>query len=120
MLSASDLAAIQAVATSSLDISGAQVQRATTADDGYGHAVKTWATIATVAAGMAKPSARIMAEYAAKIGTLASWVVSLPYGTDVRSDDQIVLAGQTVRVQADLTSSSYPTLTQVLATEIRP
>lgn len=119
MIPANELAALQAVAAASLDISGCAVQRATTTDDGYGHNVKTWATHATVSAGMAKPSAQIMQQYAARIGALSSWVVSLPLGTDVRADDQLILAGVTVRVQADLTQSSYSTLTQVLATEIR-
>ena len=120
MIPATELAAMQAVATASLDIASCVVQRATTADDGYGHAVKTWATIATVAAGMAKPSAQVMHIYAARIGALASWVISLPLGTDVKADDHLLIIGQTLRVQADLTQSSYSTLTQVLATEIRP
>lgn len=121
MISATELAAMQAVATAALDlIAGCQIQSATTADDGYGHAVKTWATVATVAAGMAKPSSQVMQQYAARIGALASWVVSLPYGTAVAADNQLLIAGQTLRVQADLTSASYPVVTQVLATEIRP
>lgn len=120
MIPATELAAMQAVAAASLDITGCQIQRATPADDGYGHTTKTWATIATVTAGMAKPSAQVMTQYAGRIGALASWVVSLPLGTDVKADDQLLIIGQTLRVQADLTQSSYSTLTQVLATEIRP
>lgn len=117
MIPAAEMAALQAVAASSLDIAGALVQRATPASDGAGHQTLTWATIATVAAGLAKPSAAIMREYAARIGTLESWVVSLPYGTDCQEGDRVLVSGQTLTVQADVSISSYSTLKQVLATE---
>lgn len=120
MIPAKELAILQATAAASLDIPGAQIQRATTVDDGYGHATKTWETLATLNAGMNEPRASVMQQYAAKIGTLVSWVVSFPLGTDIKPDDQILILGQTLRVQADLSVGSYSTLTQVLATEIRP
>lgn len=118
MIPAPELAALRAVATSALDMAGAVVQRATLADDGYGHQTQTWATITTVAAGLAKPTAAIMQAYAARIGTRESWVASLPYGTDCAEGDRLVVSGQTLTVQADLSVSSYSTLKQVLATAI--
>ena len=119
MLSANELATIQATATASLDIAGCQVQRKTTAPDTHGYQTETWVTHATVKAGLGKPTASFMALYAELIGNRTAWVVSLPLGTDVQRDDQLLIIGQTLRVQADLTQSSYSTLTQVLATEIR-
>lgn len=113
------LAAAQAVASASLDIPGAQVQRVTRTPDAYGHSSETWATIATVNAGMAKPTAGVMAQYAGLLGTRESWVVSLPLGTTVARDDVLLINGLTLRVEADLTQSSYSALTQVLVTSIR-
>lgn len=122
MIPANELAILQATASASLDIPDVQIQRANPTDDGYGHKVKgnTWATIATVNAGMSEPRANVMTQYAARIGTLVAWTVSFPLGTDVKADDQILISGQTLRVQADLSVGSYSTLTQVLATEIAP
>lgn len=119
LVPAAVLAAAQAVASASLDIPGCQVQRKSVTVSTYGHQVETFATIATVNAGMAKPSAGVMAVYTGLIGTRESWVVSLPLGTTVARDDQLLINGLTLRVEADLTQSSYSTLTQALVTVIR-
>lgn len=121
LLNAAQLARFQAVATSALDISGILVQRVTRTDDGYGGQTESWATTATVAGGWAKPSAAVMTMYASKIGSLASWVVRLPYGTVCNAGDRLVMpTGETLLVQADLSQSSYSTSKRVLASEIRP
>ena len=115
---------MQAVATATLDVSGVVIQRkgaASNAGNGIYTAPGGWSTIATVAGGWAKPSANVMQQYAAVIGSAASWVVRLPYGTDCKANDQIVMpTGEKLRVQADLSQSSYSTCKRVLATEIRP
>ena len=119
-LSAAQLGAFQTAATATLDISGVLVQRATTTSDGYGTYSETWATIATVAAGWAKPTASIMQQYAGLIGALAAWTVRLPYGTDCLRNDRIVMpTGEVLTVQADLSQSSYSTCKRVLATAVR-
>ena len=121
MIPASELTAMRAVATSALDIAGILVQRVTLSDDGYGGQTESWATTATVAGGWAKPSAAVMTMYASKIGSLASWVVRLPYGTSCNAGDRLVMpTGETLLVQADLSQSSYSTSKRVLASEIRP
>ncbi len=121
LLSAAQLAAFRAVASSALDIAGVQVQRATLSDDGYGLQTQSWATVATVAASEAKPSASVQQQYAARIGSLASWVVRLPYGTDCRADDRLVFpSGDKRLVQADLSDSSYSTAQLYLVSEVRP
>lgn len=119
-LPAGELTAIRATATAALDLPGVQVQRATLTKDAYGAFSESWATIATVAGGWAKPSASVMSAYAGLIGALAAWVVRLPYGTAVRNGDRLVMpSGDTLSVQADLTESSYSSCVRVLATEVR-
>ena len=120
-LSATQLAAFQATATAALDLSGIQVQRATRTQNQWGGiGSESWATLATVAGGWAKPSASVMTQYAGLIGALASWVVRLPSGTPIRNGDRLVMpSGDTLLVQADLTESSYSTCVRVLASEVR-
>ncbi len=121
MIPASELTAMRATATSALDIAGVQVQRTTLTDDGYGLQTQSWATVAIVAASEAKPSASVQQQYATKIGSLASWVVRLPYGTDCRADDRLVFpSGDKRLVQADLSDSSYSTAQLYLVSEVRP
>lgn len=112
-----ELAQLRADAQSGFDTS-ATIQRATVGS-AYGYATQTWNTVASVLTGLSKPSARIQALYAARIGSLDSWTVRLPYGTDVRQNDRILAAGQTLAVQADLSVSSYSACVSVLATEVR-
>ena len=121
MIPASELTAMRAVATSALDIAGILVQRVTLSDDGYGGQTESWATTATVAGGWAKPSAAVMTMYASKIGSLASWVVRLPYGTVCAAGDRLVFPGGDTRlVQADLSDSSYTTAQLYLVSEVKP
>ena len=120
MIPASELDAMRAVATAAMDVPGVLVQRATTTSDGYGAYSETWATIATVAAGWAKPTASVMQQYAGLIGALAAWTVRLPYGTDCLRNDRLVMpTGEVLTVQADLSQSSYSTCKRVLATAVR-
>lgn len=121
VLSPTELAQLQADAAALLDVTSCAVQRATLADDGYGHLAETWGTIATVTCGLAEPSAGIMTQFAGVLaGSVASWIVSLPLGTDVARNDRLIVGGQTMRVQAVLAPpQSYAILSQVLATELR-
>ena len=121
LLSSAQLAAFRATAESALDIPGVVIQRATLADDGYGIHTPTWATVATVDASEAKPSAAIMQQYAARIANVTSWTMRFPWGTDIRAGDQIIMPnGDTRLVQADLSDSSYSTANLYLVSELRP
>jgi len=120
MIPANALAAARAAAIASLDVSGIQVQRVTRTPDAYGTASETRATIATVNGGWAKPTASVMQQFAGLIGSLAAWVVRLPYGQDCRNGYRLVMpTGEILTVQADLSQRSYATAKRVLATEIR-
>lgn len=121
MIPANELAALQAAASAALDQT-ATIQRKPTplATDGYGHASDTYSDHATaVPCALAQPTAQLMQAYAAHIGTLQAWTVRFPAGTDVQRDDQVLVAGLTLRVQAALSPQSYSTCERVLATELR-
>lgn len=119
MLDPRQLAALQAAATALLDIPGCVIQRRAPESDGLGSQTDNWTTVATLACGLAKPSAQIMQQYAARIGAQQAWTVRLPAGTDVRVDDQLVVSGLTLRVQAALNPASYSVSQRVLASEVR-
>jgi hypothetical protein len=121
LLSAAQLAAFRAVASSALDISGVVIQRNTPVSNGDGTSHDSWATIATVAASQAKPAAGIMAAYSDVIGSAASYVIRLPYGTSYHANDRLVMPdGDVLRIQADLSDSSYSTAMLLLAVRIQP
>lgn len=118
MLSATQLAALQAAATRTLDLAGCVIQRKSVTGSSYGTDEEAWAPVgAAVNAGMSEPTRTQLALYAGIIGSQRAWVVSLPYGTPVARDDRLLIAGRTLRVQEDLSLGSYSTLYQVLATE---
>lgn len=118
-LSAAQLARFQTVATAALDVSGIVIKRPTRTQNAWGGYAETLATVATVAGAWAQPNAAIMQQYAGVIGAQKAWVVRLPYGTDVRRDDQLAMpSGDTLTVQATLSARSYATCVRVLATEI--
>ena len=116
------LTQLQTFAATTFDQPGIKIQRPTRVFDGQGTYTETWATIATVNGGWTKPSPQIMQQYAGLIGSLAAWVVRLPYGTNIKNNDRLVMpgaAGDTLTVQADLGTRSYATTARVLATEVR-
>lgn len=120
MVPADALAAARAAATASLDLAGITLQRPSRTPNQWSGYSETLTTIASgLAGGWAKPSAALMRQYAGVIGSLKSWVVRLPYGTAVKRNDLLVMpSGDTLRIQADLSESSYPTCVRVLATEV--
>lgn len=99
--------------------SACQVQRKTVTPDGMGQGSESYSTIATTTAGMRSPSATHLQNYDYLIGALATWEVQLPYGTDVRVQDHLIIGGQTLVVQADLSPQSYNALTTMLVSEVR-
>lgn len=121
LIPASELAALQSTAQSAMDLSGITLKRPSRTQSASGTYTETLTTVASgLVGGWAKPSASIMTQYAGLIGSLASWVVRLPGGTSVRANDVLAMpSGDTLRVQADLTESSYSACVRVLASEVR-
>ena len=121
LIPASELTALRATATSALDIAGVLIQHNTPASNGDGTYSDSWSTTATVAASQAKPSAGIMAAYSDVIGSATSYVIRVPYGTVYHANDRLVMpSGEVLRIQADLSDSSYSTAMLLLAVRIQP
>lgn len=118
-VTATELTDLRSDAATWLDLT-CDIQRATTAADAWGGQSASWATLSSgVACGLARPSQAIMQQYASKVGSMQVWLVSLPYGTTIAEGDRLTVDSQTLLVQADLSQSSYSTLAQVLASEVR-
>src|SRR5690348_5163086 len=117
-ISASELASIQSAASLAACNLSCTIQRATRSTDAQGGASLTWATIATVNAGMASPTAGQLQNYGYLIGSLAAWRVQLPYGTDAKHGDRFIIGGKTLQVQVDLSPQSYNALATFICTEV--
>lgn len=119
MISLAELQALQAVATSALDVS-ITIQRATPTSDGAGGQSLTWNTVATVNGNLAQPSGQLMQNYDFLIGTTSTWMVRMPVGTNVKENDRLqVSGGQTLKVQVILQPQSYQTALRLLAAEVQ-
>lgn len=118
-VSVAELASIRADAASTLALT-CIIKRPTFVQDVNGFETETpLTTVTTTAAGMREPTAGQLQIYAEYIGTLASWVVNVPYGTDIRIKDQLTIEGRTLQVQVPLSPQGYDALATFLASEIR-
>ena len=120
MLDPRQLAAMQARAAATLDIPGCVIQRVMVTADVWGAAnASAPTTVATVACGLAKPSAQLTQQYAARLGNQQAWLARFAAGTDVREGDTLLVSGLTLTVQAVLTPRSYSLATQALVSAVR-
>ena len=119
MISATELAALQATANSAMDLS-ITIKRATRTTDGTGHYSDSWATVTTVNGNLAQPTGNQMQNYGYLVGPLDTWMVRVPYGTNLQVNDRLVIGSQTLRVQILLQPQSYQTAERVLGTAIQP
>ena len=118
-ISAAELASIQSdVAAAACDKTCA-IQRKTRTPDGMGQATETYATIATVKAGMAQPSQQLLQNYDYLIAALSAWLVKFPVGTTTQPQDRLLIDGQTLEVHVVLEPRSYQALLTVLAAEVK-
>ena len=118
MISAAQLAAMQATSNKTGDLSIA-IQRVTLGQDGEGNVTKTWATHATVNGNLAQPTASQLQNYGYAIADLAAWMVRVPVGTDIEIGDRLVVGGMNLEVQIILVPQSYQASTRVLAAEVK-
>lgn len=100
LLGAAEMAGMRADARAALPDTGV-VWRPTPASDGRGGTALTWAAVASVvpcrlAPGIGQASGEGLT--ASKLGADANWVVTMPYDTDVRLTDRIVIGTRTVEV----------------------
>ena len=117
MLSANEIAAMQAVVIGSFDVTIA-VQRKSVTPDGYGHSTEAWLPISTSKVNIFQPSATQLATYADVIG--AQWAVMMRFAqtTDIKESDRILYDAHTWLVQNILNADSYSFSTECLMTVI--
>lgn len=117
---AAELAKIQADLVAQACDKVCVIQRGTTATDTFGNPVEGgYATVHTTVAGMRQPTAGQLQNYDYRIGSLAAWLVLLPYGTDVLVNDWLIIETQTLYVHVLLNPHSIPGLSCVLAAEMK-
>lgn len=120
MLSASELARIQADAQKAVCDKPCVINRKTRTADGMGSTSEAWKPVSATGlmAGLSEPTAGELQNYDYIIGDKAAWKVHLPVGTDVQHQDHLVIEGSTLEVHVILVPRSYPALLAVLAAEI--
>jgi hypothetical protein len=120
-ITACELALMRADVTNAVCDQSCVIQRASRTINAQGGASVTWSTISPdgLLVGMAEPTAGQLQNYGYLVASLAAWRVQFSYGTDVMHGDRLLINGQTLTVQVDLSPQSYNTLTTVLATEVK-
>lgn len=118
---ASELASIQADLQSACCDKTCVIQRSSMTKDIYGNPTRGgYATVATVKAAMAQPTATQLQNYAFRIESEAAWQVKFPYGTDVQVEDHLIIENQTLHVHVLLDPHTVPGLLTVIAAELKP
>lgn len=119
MISSAELAAMQAVANSAMDVTLTQ-KRNTPTQGPTKNVIDSYATVATLTGNLAQPTAGMLANYNYRVADQAAWLVRLPYGTDIRAGDRLVTPdGQVLDVQVILAPKSYPIDMQCIASEVK-
>lgn len=113
LLSDAELAAMRALVTTTLDLS-CVIQRTTTGKDQWGgQSIASTSSVATMCS-LAKPTAQLSQQYAARLANQQAWVARFTDGTDIREGDVVLVSGQALTVQAVLTPNSYSVSTRAL------
>lgn len=117
MLSAADLTAMKTTLDASLPDT-CTVYRLTRTSDGAGGYTEAWAaTGAAVACRVSPAGTGAEREVAARLGAVATWMVTLPAGTDVTAKDKILTSTQTLQVEAALAPRSWEISRRVVCKE---
>lgn len=113
LLSDAELAVMRALVTITLDLS-CVIQRTTASKDAWGGLSATTPTSTATMCSLAKPSAQLSQQYAARLANQQAWVARFTDGTDIREGDVVLVSGQALTVQAVLTPNSYSVSTRAL------
>jgi hypothetical protein len=120
-VSAAELLSIQQDAQAAVCDKVCLIYRHTTnTADGYGSSTPSYTLINTTVCGMRQPTAGELANFAFEIEDKVAWTVLLPYGTDVRAQDHLVVEGNTIEAHVPLEPHSYPALLAVVGAELKP
>lgn len=117
MIPDDQMAIMRAEATKALDIT-ATVQRATAAKDGHGGQGYTWNTIGTVACDMATPTGGMLLVIAGRESDMNMWQVTVPYGSDIKEKDRLIIGSDTLTVENVYLPESYQIVMRLLCVEV--
>ena len=120
MISAAELASMQATAESSCPDT-AIVQRNTPASsDIWGNAIDSWSTvISSLPVRVASPATAQFQRIAEQLGVIQAWKVSFSVTADVRAGDRLVIGSDTLKVHTLGSPQSFNTLQEAICTEVR-
>lgn len=120
LLTAADLASMQATAQGVLDQTCTITRAATTTDTWGSPGSGTPAQIGgTVPCGLGKPSAKMLAPFAAKLIGQVAYDAFFSVGTDIKPGDELTIGSRTLKVEAIPDLESFLILLHVLAVEVR-
>jgi len=118
MLSAAEIASMQATANASLDIS-MPFSRKTTALDGYGHSTETWASTGSKMGNTYKPTATPLQTYASIIGTQKALMIRFATTSDIKEGDRATYLSRNWMVQYILDVESYTFVLDAIIIEVQ-
>ncbi len=118
MLSAQEIASMQATANASLDVS-MPFSRKTTANDGYGHSTETWASTGTFKVNTYKPTATQLQTYASIIGTQKALMIRFATTSDIKEGDRATYLSRNWLVQYILDVESFTFVLDAIITEVQ-
>ena len=120
MLDTRQLTAMRTAVNTVMDVTFTQ-KRTTQTQGPTGNVIDSYSTVnAALAGNLAQPSGDLLANYEYRVGSQATWMVTVPVGTDLRAGDRLVTSdGNTLDVQVLLTPESYQTAIQALCAEIK-
>jgi head-tail adaptor len=117
MLTAADLTAMRSTASASL-VDVCLIKRVTLTSDGVGGYTSSWATAATVACRVAPARGPTELDLVNRAAAVQGWTLTLPYNTDVRPADRLVVGSRTFEVIGRLAAETYETARRVVCVEI--
>jgi hypothetical protein len=114
-----ELNSIASALQSTYDVSCTIKRPSSSTQGSLGYQSTTLETITTLNVGVKQPSAGILALYADQIASNITAQVRMPPDTDVRQQDLLVMADQTLTVQVLLEPQSYNLELNVLASKVQ-
>jgi len=117
MLSAAELASIQATVASALDVALPQY-RSTKAADTYGHTTRIRVSQGNIQCNILKPSATQLQAYAGIIGAQRSLVIRVMQASDVQEGDEFLYDGLYWVVNNMQDAESYTVTKEYLITVV--
>lgn len=118
LVSAQELAQIQADTVAAVCDKTCVTQRPTKAKDGLLSETDDFITVETTVIGLSEPTGSQLQNFDYKIGSLKAFQGKMPVNANVQEQDHLLVNGQELIVQALLTPRSYASLLTVLITEV--